>query len=119
MLFFGRALITGAFAVTYVYTPEVYPTSIRSSATGIANCFSRAGGMIAPFVGSGLLAHGQKSLSLTVFACISLAASLASAALTIETTGRSMGDGIVKGQSVKTRSGDRISGSRDGVYTAA
>ena len=35
-IFLIRALATGAFQTVYVYTPEVYPTSVR--ATGLGLC---------------------------------------------------------------------------------
>lgn len=35
-LFAARAFISGSFQAAYVYTPEVYPTSMR--ATGLGAC---------------------------------------------------------------------------------
>ena len=43
----------GSFTTLYVYTPEVYHTNIRLTATAIAGSFSRIGAMLAPFVGQG------------------------------------------------------------------
>jgi hypothetical protein len=34
MLFFIRALSSGVFQAAYVYTPEVYPTVLRSVGVG-------------------------------------------------------------------------------------
>ena len=49
LLFVARASINGAFTVSYLMTPELYPTNIRTTASGIANSFSRLGGMLCPF----------------------------------------------------------------------
>ena len=49
-LFFIRAFATGAFQVLFVYTPEVYPTSVRGTAMGCFSASSRIGAIITPFV---------------------------------------------------------------------
>eukprot|EP00466_Bigelowiella_natans_P015909 jgi/Bigna1/67844/fgenesh1_pg.4_\ len=54
VLFFARMLITGSFTITYLYTPEVYPTDIRGTAFGYANAFARIGGMLCPFAAQDL-----------------------------------------------------------------
>jgi MFS family permease len=100
VLFFARAMIAGAFCATYAFTPEVYNSNVRASAFGIANTFSRAGGMLAPYVGGELLAHGHKTAALAIFAVLTVAACVASLLMTIETAGRGMGDGYVSGVAV-------------------
>lgn len=40
----------GAWGGMYAYTPELYPTSIRSTGAGLATSFGRIGGVIAPLL---------------------------------------------------------------------
>ena len=49
-LFLIRAFAAGVFQAVIVYTPEVYPTGVRSVAMGVHSSFARIGAMITPFV---------------------------------------------------------------------
>ena len=40
LLFFARALSNTAYSVTWIYTPEVFPTSLRTTAFALAECCS-------------------------------------------------------------------------------
>lgn len=40
----------GAWGGMYAYTPELYPTNVRSTGVGLAASFGRIGGVIAPFL---------------------------------------------------------------------
>jgi len=40
----------GAWGGMYAYTPELYPTAIRSTGSGLATSFGRIGGIIAPLL---------------------------------------------------------------------
>ncbi|MNV99898.1 putative niacin/nicotinamide transporter NaiP [compost metagenome] len=40
----------GAWGGMYAYTPELYPTSVRSTGVGLAASFGRIGGIIAPLL---------------------------------------------------------------------
>lgn len=42
--------LNGTYAAVYSYTPEVFPTWIRASGTGLASAFGRFGSIIAPSV---------------------------------------------------------------------
>ncbi|KAG1713908.1 Solute carrier family 22 member 5 [Nymphon striatum] len=48
----ATALINAAFNLTYIFTVELFPTPIRSSALGSGSMVSRIGAMAAPFVNS-------------------------------------------------------------------
>ncbi|MNN49080.1 putative niacin/nicotinamide transporter NaiP [compost metagenome] len=41
----------------YAYTPELYPTQVRSTGVGLAASFGRIGGIIAPFLVGMLVAR--------------------------------------------------------------
>ena len=49
----GAALsffLNGTYAGVYAYTPEVFPTFLRSTGTGLASAFGRIGSIIAPLI---------------------------------------------------------------------
>lgn len=54
----GMIGASGAFLAVYAYTPEMFPTNVRSQALGMSSFFARCGGMIAPFT-SVLAAHAK------------------------------------------------------------
>ncbi|NWL86718.1 MFS transporter [Paenibacillus sp. 79R4] len=47
----------GAWGGMYAYTPELYPTKVRSTGVGFAASFGRIGGVIAPFLVGWLVAR--------------------------------------------------------------
>ncbi|KAK2188310.1 hypothetical protein NP493_136g03000 [Ridgeia piscesae] len=89
LLFCARALISAAFQVVYVYTPEVYPTTIRAMALGSCSCVSRFGCIITPFVANVLLRVSLYS-AVGVYAIFGIVAGIAAFLLPIETKGRSL-----------------------------
>lgn len=93
-LFVARAAIMGSFQVLFVYAPEVYPTSIRSSGLGIANSFSRLGGILCPFVAVGLTQSCQTNLAILFFSGIPLAAAFAVTLFPNETKGKGLTDSV-------------------------
>lgn len=50
ILFISRGVISGVFQAAYVYTPEVYPTHLRSVGVGVCSTMARLGAMVTPFV---------------------------------------------------------------------
>jgi len=46
----GKFGATASFAVVFVYTAEMFPTEIRSTAVGASSLCGRIGGIIAPFI---------------------------------------------------------------------
>ena len=46
----GRFGTSAAFTVSYIYTAELFPTVVRSTAMGCTSVSARAGGIVAPIV---------------------------------------------------------------------
>lgn len=46
----GKFAITCSFSIIYVYTAELFPTTVRSLGLGLCNMMARVGGMLAPFM---------------------------------------------------------------------
>ncbi|KAM5280063.1 solute carrier family 22 member 13-like [Ctenodactylus gundi] len=46
----GKCVTSAGFTISYVYTAELFPTTIRQTGLGLVNTFSRAGGIITPLV---------------------------------------------------------------------
>ncbi len=81
----------GAWGITYAYTPELYPTLVRASASGWANSFGRVGGILGPYVvGLILDITGSYALAFLIFAASHLVSAITIALLGIETRGVSL-----------------------------
>uniref|UniRef100_A0A8R1HUC3 MFS domain-containing protein n=1 Tax=Caenorhabditis japonica TaxID=281687 RepID=A0A8R1HUC3_CAEJA len=50
LIFVARAFISGAFQCAYVYTPEVYPTTLRAVGLGTCSAMARIGAIVTPFI---------------------------------------------------------------------
>ncbi|XP_045131799.1 organic cation transporter protein-like isoform X2 [Portunus trituberculatus] len=68
----GKCFITSSFGIIYVFTPEMCPTSVRSTILGMCSTFSRIGSMLAPFSKQLELVYGP--LPLLLFGGLSLVA---------------------------------------------
>ncbi|MDO4262688.1 MAG: MFS transporter [Deinococcus sp.] len=83
--------LLGAWGAVYAYTPELFPTRLRSTGMGLMSSTARAASLISPSVGA-LLLTGNLSVALTVFAlCFAIAAACAWAIGT-ETRGQQLDD---------------------------
>ncbi|WP_431089251.1 MFS transporter [Paenibacillus sp. 8b26] len=56
----------GAWGAMYAYTPELYPTAVRSTGVGMAAAFGRIGGVIGPFLVGMLVGQGMAIQSIFV-----------------------------------------------------
>jgi putative MFS transporter len=82
--------MTGAFAVIYTYTPELYPTSIRSTGMGVASSVGRIGGLAAPIVIGFTYARIGFVGVFTITTCVLFLGALAVAVMGMRTAGKSL-----------------------------
>ncbi|KAJ7333875.1 hypothetical protein OS493_015968 [Desmophyllum pertusum] len=50
LAFIGRGLVTMSFSIMYLYSSELYPTSMRNLAVGVCSTVARLGSIIAPYI---------------------------------------------------------------------
>ena len=74
------------YGVLYAYTPEVFPTANRGTATGIASCLNRIAGLMAPIIG--VYASTDPVTPIYVSGVLILASFVAMIFLPIETSGK-------------------------------
>ncbi|XP_041110297.1 putative transporter SVOPL [Polyodon spathula] len=89
LLFILRALASTNFNTVYIYTAEVYPTTMRSVGMGFCNSASRIGGMTAPFIAQVLMSKSVAT-ALCPFSVACFICAVAVWFLPIETTGRAL-----------------------------
>ncbi|ESO11480.1 hypothetical protein HELRODRAFT_71547, partial [Helobdella robusta] len=70
----GKFGITGSFGIVFLYAPEIFPTTLRNQALGIASLFGRVGNMLATFNSYFLETHS--ALSGSLFGVLSIAGGL-------------------------------------------
>jgi len=87
----GKLSLAASFAVVYIHSSEIFPTTLRPSAMGLVTVGARMGGILAPFIV--MLGDQQENLQFTVFGMLSLAAGLANLKLP-ETLGRPLPDSL-------------------------
>jgi len=90
ILFLARALGSGLFQVAYVYTPEVYPTTLRSVGVGSCAGMARFGAMLTPYIAQVLMRQTFQG-SVAVYAMCTLVATICCLLLPIETKDKEMG----------------------------
>ncbi|GMT36685.1 hypothetical protein PFISCL1PPCAC_27982, partial [Pristionchus fissidentatus] len=84
LLFVARSSIGAIFQTGYIYTSEVYPTTLRAQGLGIGTGFGRMGSMIVPIIVQGL---APIDMRLPAVACCvgGIIAAITSALLPVET----------------------------------
>lgn len=93
MLFLARGIIAGVFQAAYVYTPEVYPTSLRAVGVGSCSAMARLGAMVTPYVAQVLL-KSSIAVAISVYSTAALLAAIACVILPIETSGKELTDNV-------------------------
>jgi putative MFS transporter len=80
----------GAWGVVYTYTPELYPTSVRGTGSGLAAAVGRIGGIIGPYLTPVLVTSIAVNGTFAVFMGLLVITAAAVAILGEETRGRSL-----------------------------
>jgi putative MFS transporter len=80
----------GAWSALYAYTPELYPTRIRGTASGAAASIGRLAGVVAPTATPLLYFYGGLPAAFTGFALIHFVGAITIAILGKETKGKSL-----------------------------
>ncbi|XP_003699409.1 synaptic vesicle 2-related protein isoform X1 [Megachile rotundata] len=90
-IFLARGLIAGVFQAAYVYTPEVYPTHLRSIGVSTCSAMARIGAMVTPYIAQVFL---QWSITgaMAIYAIAALCAAAATLALPVEMKSQSAND---------------------------
>jgi Sugar (and other) transporter len=75
LCFLARGLSMGVYCATYAYTPELYPTRIRSIGLGICVSVSKVASVLTPFI-SNVLIEISPTIPISIFGALSLASSV-------------------------------------------
>eukprot|EP00090_Calanus_glacialis_P022616 TRINITY_DN34897_c0_g1_i1.p2 TRINITY_DN34897_c0_g1~~TRINITY_DN34897_c0_g1_i1.p2 ORF type:complete len:158 (+),score=26.27 TRINITY_DN34897_c0_g1_i1:1069-1542(+) len=84
----GKFGSSGSMAIMFVYTAELFPTSVRNTAIGVSSMWGRVGGMLAPQVY--LLSRVSPALPMIVMGVVSLAGGLMIFLILPETQGTNL-----------------------------
>jgi len=72
----GKSALTGVYAVMYIFTPELFPTTVRSTAMGLCSMIARVGAVSASYVAM-YLAERSPVAACSIFAVLATAAGFA------------------------------------------
>lgn len=84
----GLGFMGTGFMTAYVYTPELYPTSVRAFACGLGGGWLKVAAIFAPALTGKLTLHGNLQLLFFCFAAIPAAAAVCIHFLALETKGK-------------------------------
>ncbi|XP_072508709.1 putative transporter SVOPL isoform X1 [Notamacropus eugenii] len=88
-LFMLRALVSANFNTIYIYTAEVYPTTMRALGMGTSGALCRIGAMVAPFIAQVLMSASFLG-ALCLFSSVCVVCAISAFTLPIETKGRAL-----------------------------
>ena len=80
----------GAWGVVYTITPELYPTSVRATGSGVAAAVGRVGGIVGPYLTPVLVTAIAVNGTFAVFMALLVLTAATVAVLGEETRGRSL-----------------------------
>ncbi|CAK9318026.1 unnamed protein product [Citrullus colocynthis] len=90
LLFGARICITSTFTVVYIYAPEIYPTSIRTTGVGVASSVGRIGGMACPLVAVALVKGCHQTAAIVFFEIVFLLSGICVVLFPFETKGQDL-----------------------------
>ncbi|KAI0488686.1 hypothetical protein KFK09_028525 [Dendrobium nobile] len=93
-LFGARVCISGSFNIVYVYAPEIYPTSFRTTGVGTASSVGRIGGMLCPLVAVALVHGCHQTIALLLFELVLFLSGMAVIFFPLETSGKGLADSV-------------------------
>ncbi|KAI4387512.1 hypothetical protein MLD38_005340 [Melastoma candidum] len=94
LLFGARTCITASFTIIYIYAPEVYPTSVRTTGVGIASSVGRIGGMVCPLVAVALVHGCHQTVAVALFEIVIILSGICVILFPFETKGRDLTDSV-------------------------
>ena len=83
------AALLGAWGALYAYTPELFPTSLRTTGMGFVSGMARVASVLSPGVGA-LLLTGNLEAALGLFAVLFAGAAACAWAIGTETRGQQL-----------------------------
>ncbi|XP_059636508.1 organic cation/carnitine transporter 7-like [Cornus florida] len=90
----ARMCFIGTFTVAYIYAPEVYPTSMRTTGFGVASAVGRIGGMLCPLVAVVLVTNYGQTAAIILFEVVTVISGICVMFLPLETKGRELTDTV-------------------------
>ncbi|KAA8541508.1 hypothetical protein F0562_022660 [Nyssa sinensis] len=100
LLFGARICITATFTIVYIYAPEIYPTSVRTTGVGVASSVGRIGGMICPLVAVGLVHGCHQTAAIVLFEIVIFLSGICVVLFPFETKGRELSDSVSSSKQV-------------------
>ncbi|KAF2309178.1 hypothetical protein GH714_001057 [Hevea brasiliensis] len=94
LLFGARICITETFTVVYIYAPEIYPTSVRTTGVGAASSMGRIGGMLCPLVAVSLVQGCHQAAAVLLFVGVVFLSGICVSFFPLETKGRELTDSV-------------------------
>ncbi|KAG5562560.1 hypothetical protein RHGRI_005329 [Rhododendron griersonianum] len=94
LLFGARTCITATFTIVYIYAPEIYPTSVRTTGVGVASSVGRVGGMVCPLVAVDLIHSCHQTAAIVIFEIVVFLSGTCVLFFPFETKGRELNDRV-------------------------
>ncbi|KAK3153809.1 hypothetical protein QOZ80_2BG0181460 [Eleusine coracana subsp. coracana] len=91
-LFGARLCISASFTIIYIYAPEIYPTTVRSTGIGIASSVGRIGGILCPLVAVAMVHSCHQTTAILLFELVVFLSGLAVSFFPFETKGCKLND---------------------------